>query len=73
VHLPSPSYWPVVLAAGFPLIGYGIMYNLWLCAAGGILVVMSIYAWVFEPPDDPDGAHGHEADGAAEPEEAPVG
>ena len=73
VHLPSPSYWPVVLAAGFPLIGYGIMYNLWLCAAGGILVIMSIYAWVFEPPDDPDGAHGHEADGAAEPEEAPVG
>jgi len=73
VHLPSPSYWPVVLAAGFPLIGYGIMYNLWLCAAGGILVVMSIYAWVFEPPDDPDGAHGHEADGATEPEEAPVG
>ena len=73
VHLPSPSYWPVVLAAGFPLIGYGIMYNLWLCAAGGILVVMSIYAWVFEPPDDPDGAHGHEADSAAEPEEAPVG
>ena len=73
VHLPSPSYWPVVLAAGFPFIGPGIRYNLWLCAAGGILVVMSIYAWVFEPPDDPDGAHGHEADGAAAPEEAPVG
>ena len=31
VHLPSPSFWPLVLAIGLPLIGYGIIFNLWLC------------------------------------------
>ena len=31
VHLPSPSYWPIVLAFGLPLLGYGLIYNLWLC------------------------------------------
>ena len=31
VHLPSPSFWPLVLAIGLPLIGYGVIFNLWLC------------------------------------------
>tara|TARA_B100001971_G_scaffold39748_3_gene34803 strand:+ start:3052 stop:5055 length:2004 start_codon:yes stop_codon:yes gene_type:complete len=59
VHLPSPSYWPVVLAAGLPLIGLGLIYNLWICVPGTLMVLVSIYAWVFEPPDDPDGPFGH--------------
>ena len=58
VHLPSPSYWPLVLALGFPFIGYGLIYSLWLCVPGGIMILMSIYAWAFEPPDDPEGSHG---------------
>ncbi|HBM56505.1 MAG TPA: cytochrome ubiquinol oxidase subunit I, partial [Acidimicrobiaceae bacterium] len=49
VHLPSPSYWPVVLAAGLPLIGFGLLYNLWICVPGTLMVLGSIYAWVFEP------------------------
>ena len=71
VHLPSPSYWPVVLAAGLPLIGFGLLYNLWICVPGTLMVLGSIYAWVFEPPDDPDGpfgeGHGHGEDPAEEP------
>ncbi|MEE1563510.1 MAG: cytochrome c oxidase subunit I, partial [Acidimicrobiales bacterium] len=51
VHLPSPSYWPVVMAAGLPLIGLGLLYNLWICVPGTLMVLVSIYAWVFEPPD----------------------
>ena len=30
VHLPSPSYWPLVLALGLPVIGYGLIFNLGL-------------------------------------------
>ncbi|MCH2422837.1 MAG: cytochrome c oxidase subunit I [Acidimicrobiales bacterium] len=59
IHLPSPSYWPVVLAAGLPFIGFGLMYTLWFCVLGGALVLMGIYGWIFEPVDDPDGPHGH--------------
>jgi cytochrome c oxidase subunit 1 len=57
VHLPSPSYWPIVVAVGLPIIGYGLIYNLWLCVVGGLFVVMGLFGWAQEPADDPDAAH----------------
>ena len=75
VHLPSPSYWPLILALGFPFIGYGLIYNLWFCVPGGIMILMSIYAWAFEPPDDPDADHGeeqHDMNSDSETEEVSV-
>ncbi|MDY7104585.1 MAG: cytochrome c oxidase subunit I [Actinomycetota bacterium] len=82
VHLPSPSYWPIVLAAGLPIIGYGLIFNLWLCVPGALITLLGIYGWGFEPADDPDGGHDHDDhhdDGdapegdAAETEESTVG
>jgi cytochrome c oxidase subunit 1 len=77
VHLPSPSYWPLVMALGLPLIGYGLIFNLGVAALGGVIVVLAGFAWGFEPADDPEAhAHAH-ADGAHgnghEPEPAAVG
>jgi cytochrome c oxidase subunit 1 len=60
VHLPSPSYWPLVAAIGLPIIGYGLLYTWWLCLVGGIVTAVGIYGWAFEPPDDPNAAHGDE-------------
>ena len=57
VYLPSPSYWPIVVAVGLPIIGYGLIYNLWLCVVGGLFVVMGLFGWAQEPADDPDAAH----------------
>jgi cytochrome c oxidase subunit 1 len=59
VHLPAPSYWPLVMALGLPLIGYGLIYNLGIAAVGGVLVVLGGFAWGFEPADDPEAHHGH--------------
>jgi cytochrome c oxidase subunit 1 len=83
VHLPSPSYWPLVLALGLPFIGYGIIFNLWWAVLGVALVVAGMYGWGFEPADDEDALHDHveeqppgggddSGDAAGEPEEAPV-
>ena len=68
VHLPSPSYWPIVAALGLPIIGYGLIYNLWRWVVGGLFVLGGLYGWVFEPVDDPnaDGHHDHEAHGTSE-------
>ncbi len=62
IHLPAPSYWPIVLAFGLPVMAYGVLYNLLLIAAGAAIVLMAIYGWVLEgadaaesdydPPDD---------------------
>ena len=60
VHLPSPSYWPLVTAVGLPIIGYGIIYTWWLCLVGGLITAAGIYGWAFEPPDDPDAEHADE-------------
>jgi len=59
-HLPSPSYWPVVLAFGFPLVALGVIYNLAISAVGLIVIIGAIYGWILEPPTDPDDGHDHE-------------
>ncbi len=66
VHLPSPSYWPLVLAVGLPLITYGLIYSRWFCVVGGLLVVTAIWGWVMEPSTDPDADHGHHDDHPAD-------
>ena len=57
VHLPSPSYWPIVLAFGLPWIAYGLIYNLWFCVFGAVCIVSAIYGWVMEPSTEPGGDH----------------
>jgi cytochrome c oxidase subunit 1 len=67
VHMPSPSYWPIIVAAGLPIIGYGLIYTYWLCALGGLMVVGGIYGWSLEPSVDPDtGHHDDHEHGVAE-------
>jgi cytochrome c oxidase subunit I len=64
VHLPSPSYWPLVLAIGLPVIAYGLIFNLGLAAVGGLIVVIAAFGWGYEPADDPEAHHGpHDHDG----------
>jgi len=72
IHLPSPSYWPLVLAAGFPFIGYGLIFNFWWAVPGAVLLIAGVYGWVMEPADDPEGGHDHheEPDGSDDPEAA---
>jgi cytochrome c oxidase subunit 1 len=84
-HLPSASYWPIVLAAGLPLIALGLIYNLWLSGIGLLLMLGSMFGWSLEPATDPDAGHdGHgdhqdpditDSDGSDNntAEEAPVG
>ncbi|HJM29189.1 MAG TPA: cytochrome c oxidase subunit I [Acidimicrobiales bacterium] len=65
VHLPAPSYWPLIAASGLPIIGYGLVYSLWLCIVGGLLILGGLYGWVFEPVDDPNAEgdhHDHDGD-----------
>ncbi|WP_426574759.1 cytochrome c oxidase subunit I [Aquihabitans sp. McL0605] len=62
VHLPSPSYYPIVLAFGLPWITWGLIYNLWFCAFGAIFVIAGIYGWVLEPSTDPNAGHDHDDD-----------
>jgi cytochrome c oxidase subunit 1 len=60
-HLPSPSYFPLVLALGLPFIAWGLIFNLGIAFFGGVLVLVGFVGWGLEPQDDPEAsAHGHD-------------
>jgi cytochrome c oxidase subunit 1 len=75
IHLPSPSYWPFVLAMGLPFIAGGLIFNYWISIFGLALVLLAMYGWTLEPSvaddDGGDGAGGH--GGGHDVEVVPVG
>lgn len=56
IHMPQPSYWPIVVSIGLLVGGYGLIYNIAVAAIGGAITTIAIYAWSFEPVNDPDEA-----------------
>ena len=72
VHLPSPSYWPLVVAIGLPIIAFGMIYTYWLAALGGLLVVAGVYGWGLEPSVDPEAGHEEGHRDEVLPDEPPV-
>ncbi len=66
IHLPSPSYWPIVLAFALPIIAYGVIYNRLIGVVGAAILLLAAFGWALEPsvapssdfdpvPDDDDG------------------
>jgi cytochrome c oxidase subunit 1 len=52
IHLPGPSYFPLVAAAGIPVAGYGVVYYQPLLIALGLLVaILGLFGWVLEPAE----------------------
>jgi cytochrome c oxidase subunit I len=49
IHLPGPSYFPVIAALGLPIAAYGLIFNWWLVGAGLVLVLAGFYGWILEP------------------------
>ncbi len=50
IALPSGSYWPLVTAFGILVMAAGaLLHTLWVVLLGGAVLVVGIYAWVFEP------------------------
>jgi cytochrome c oxidase subunit I len=65
IHMPSPSYWPIVASFCLPIIAFGIIYNVLLSIVAAVMLVFAIYSWALEPSvaDDTDydpgeGEHG---------------
>jgi cytochrome c oxidase subunit 1 len=49
IHLPNPSFWPIVSAAALPLLGYGVIFQWWMAGAGAVLLLVTVYGWALEP------------------------
>lgn len=64
IHLPSPSYWPIVLALAFPVIAYGIIFNLMISVVGAAILVLALFGWVLEPSVADDSDYDPPAEGS---------
>jgi cytochrome c oxidase subunit 1 len=49
IHMPLPSFWPVVAALGPMIIAFGFIYDYALVAAGAAIMLVGIYGWALEP------------------------
>jgi cytochrome c oxidase subunit I len=56
IHLPSPSYWPILLAAANPIIALGLIFNVFIAVFGAAMTLFAAYGWATEPSvaDDDD-------------------
>ena len=58
IHLPPPSYYPLLIAIGFALFGIGALSHLAVLALGAVVIVYGVWGWVLEPTGpEPGGAH----------------
>jgi hypothetical protein len=71
IHMPSPSYWPLITAFGMPVLAYGMVYKTWgVAILGGLTIFGSLYAWALEPATAPEDLPVHGPDTAGEDVEA---
>ncbi len=49
IHMPSPSYFPVVAGLGLGLVGAGFVSHWTVSLFGIVLLLLGAYGWVFEP------------------------
>jgi cytochrome c oxidase subunit 1 len=72
IHLPSPSYWPIVLSFGMLILAYGVIYSTLLIMAGAAICILALFGWALEPPTAPDTDFDPPADGQPSKELAHV-
>ena len=64
IHLPQPSYWPLITSLGIFIAGYGVVFNglifpYLIAAIGTAITFIGVYAWSLEPVNDPDEHSAH--------------
>jgi cytochrome c oxidase subunit 1 len=53
IHMPDPSYYPLIAAMGIPIAGWGVVFGgvpqVVLVALGGLVLLAGLFGWVLEP------------------------
>ena len=52
IHMPSPSYFPLIAAAGFPIVGYGLIFGVPAVAVGLVITLAGFFGWALEPSSE---------------------
>tara|TARA_Y100001947_G_C10336495_1_gene303267 strand:+ start:310 stop:2034 length:1725 start_codon:yes stop_codon:yes gene_type:complete len=57
IHMPSPSYWPALVAVGVVLIAAGLLTHYGLSFVGGVIALLGTIGWSNEPASAPQSHH----------------
>lgn len=49
IHMPNPSYWPLVLAIGLTLLLIGIVVSWYVAGFGFVIFMIALLGWLREP------------------------
>jgi cytochrome c oxidase subunit 1 len=74
IHMPSPSYYPIMAASGLLIVAYGMIFGYkhgvayLISILGAVIILGGLYGWALEPSAEPESPEEPE-----EPEPALVG
>ncbi len=55
IHMPDPSYWPLISCVGFIPLGYGLAFaSPTLIALGALWLLIGMFGWILEPVAEGD-------------------
>jgi len=49
IHMPSPSYYPILAALGLPIVCYGLLYSTIFVIDGALILLVGLFGWATEP------------------------
>jgi uncharacterized membrane protein len=48
IHMPAPSFWPIVLAAGMALMAVGLVSSILVSIVGLVILLVAVAGWTME-------------------------
>jgi cytochrome c oxidase subunit I len=57
IHIPPPSFWPIILASGLVLIAIGTVSNFMISIVGIIVLLIASGGWAMENRAEEESDH----------------
>ena len=57
IHVPGPSFWPIVLAGGLVLIAFGVVSSFIVSILGVIVLLIAVGGWAMENRAEEESDH----------------
>jgi cytochrome c oxidase subunit 1 len=57
IHIPAPSFWPIVLAGGLVLMAVGMVSTLVVSIVGVIVLFVAVAGWAMENRSQEESHH----------------
>jgi len=57
IHVPGPSFWPIVLAGGLVLIAIGVVSSFIVSILGIIVLLIAVGGWAMENRSEEEADH----------------